>query len=97
MSDRRTTPKFRIGDLVAVYAQNNQKKIVIPKTQVLDRVWIPRGSEIEVDGKEGIQSRSGWFCELDATPYIIYEGCLRPWRPDDYVDEEELEELDLTA
>lgn len=95
----RTQPKFKIGDLVSVYAQNDTKKIIIPKTMVIDRVWIPAGSMVDVDGEWRVQGKSGWFYELDGCKYVVYEGCLRPWRPDDYENDSEDETIDqeLTA
>ncbi len=90
----RTQPNFKIGEFVAVYAADGPgMKIVIPKTQVQDRIWVPKGSGVVVDGTPYTQAVSAWFYEVDGCEYFIIEHCLRPWRPDDYEDDSEEENI----
>jgi len=88
----RTQPKFKIGEFVAVCATDGPgMKIVIPKTQVQDRVWVPKGSGVMVGSTPYIQAVSAWFYEVDGCEYFIIEDCLRPWYPGDYENDNDEE------
>lgn len=88
-----TEPKFKVGDLVAVFSL--EPLVCVPNTEIIDTDFVAKGECRTLDGGRRCRSiEDCWFYRVADDPDWFYqEKYIRKINPDEYAEKTENQEI----